>query len=163
MPREKATFGMFETIGDLAARGQGMTIGGDPEFFERPEWIAVRDTYGLRFTARRNFSPTFMYNALKSGEADVIGAYTSDGRIAADNLVILDDPEGAFPNYDAIVLIAPETSEDARLLEVLRPLVGAIDVEAMREANLSADREDNKLSFDEAARRLAQRAGLESP
>ncbi len=163
MPREKATFGMFETIGDLAARGQGMTIGGDPEFFERPEWIAVRDTYGLRFAARRNFSPTFMYNALRSGEADVIGAYTSDGRIAADDLVILDDPEGAFPNYDAIVLVAPETSEDARLLEVLRPLVGAIDVEAMREANLSVDREDNKLSFDEAARRLAQCAGLESP
>jgi osmoprotectant transport system permease protein len=163
MPREKATFGMFETIGDLAARGQGMTIGGDPEFFERPEWIAVRDTYGLRFAARRNFSPTFMYNALRSGEADIIGAYTSDGRIAADDLVILDDPEGAFPNYDAIVLVAPETGEDARLLEVLRPLVGAIDVEAMREANLSVDRESNKLSFDEAARRLAQRAGLGAP
>ena len=67
-----------------------MTIGGDPEFFERPEWIAVRDAYGLRFAAQRNFSPTFMYNALTSGEADVIGAYTSDGRIAADDLVILD-------------------------------------------------------------------------
>ena len=68
-----------------------MTIGGDPEFFERPEWIAVREAYGLRFAARRNFSPTFMYNALTSGEADVIGAYTSDGRIAADDLVILDE------------------------------------------------------------------------
>ncbi|MEC8837942.1 MAG: ABC transporter permease/substrate-binding protein, partial [Pseudomonadota bacterium] len=62
MPRARAEAGGFAAIGDLAARGQGMTIGGDPEFFERPEWIAVRDAYGLRFAAQRNFSPTFMYN-----------------------------------------------------------------------------------------------------
>ncbi|WP_370191769.1 ABC transporter permease/substrate-binding protein [Qipengyuania sp.] len=163
MPRAAAASAGISGIGDLATKGQGMTIGGDPEFFERPEWIAVRDTYGLRFAARRNFAPTFMYNALQSGEADVIGAYTSDGRIAADDLVILDDPQGAFPNYDAIVLLAPETGKDERLLEALRPLVGAIDVAAMREANLSVDREENKVSFEEAARRLAQRAGVETP
>ena len=90
----------------------------------------------------------------------MIGAYTSDGRIAADDLVILDDPEGALPNYDAILLVSPQASRDARLLEVLMPLVGAIDVEAMRAANLSVDREDDKLSFGEAATRLAQRVGL---
>ncbi len=82
----------LRSIADLAGAAPGMTIGGDPEFFERPEWVAVRDAYGLDFAARRNFSPTFMYNALQSGEADVIGAYTSDGRIAADGLVVLDDP-----------------------------------------------------------------------
>ena len=160
MPRRAAEGGGFASIGDLAARSGAMTIGGDPEFFERPEWIAVRDAYGLRFARQRNYAPTFMYNALKSGEADVIGAYTSDGRVAADDLVILADPEAAFPNYDAIVLVAPETGKDARLMEVLDPLVGAIPVQAMREANLSVDRDEDKLSFDEAARRLAARAGL---
>ena len=138
----------------------GMTIGGDPEFFERPEWIAVRDAYGLRFAAQRNFSPTFMYNALQSGEADVIGAYTSDGRIAADDLVFLDDPEGAFPNYDAIILLSPETGADPDIVAALQPLVGAIDVEAMRAANLSVDRDNDKLSFAEAARQLAARISL---
>ncbi|MBO6527476.1 ABC transporter permease/substrate-binding protein [Erythrobacter sp.] len=160
MPRAKAEAGSFESIGDLAARAPRMIIGGDPEFFERPDWFGVRDTYGLRFAERRNFSPTFMYNALQSGEADVIGAYTSDGRIAADDLVFLDDPEGAFPNYDAIVLLSPETGAHERIVTALSPLVGAIDVEAMRAANLSVDREEDQLSFDEAARRLAQRVGL---
>ena len=160
MQREVAHFGMFNDIGDLAARGQAMTIGGDPEFFERPEWEAVRNAYGLRFAAQRNFSPTFMYNALKSGEADVIGAYTSDGRIAADDLVFLDDPERAFPNYDAIILLSPEASEDEGIAVALSPLVGAIDVAAMREANLSVDRDEDKLTFEEAARRLAKRIGL---
>ena len=160
MPRAKAAQGGVRSIGDLAVRAQSLTIGGDPEFFERPEWVSVRNAYGLRFADQRTFSPTFMYNALRSGEADVIGAYTSDGRIAADDLVILDDPEGALPNYDAILLVSPQASRDARLLAVLRPLVGAIDVEAMRAANLSVDREDDKLSFGEAATRLAQRVGL---
>jgi osmoprotectant transport system permease protein len=100
-----------------------------------------------------------MYNALTSGEADVIGAYTSDGRIAADDLVILDDPEGAFPNYDAIILLAPQTGTDDALVGALEPLIGAIGVEAMREANYSVDRDEDKLSFGEAARRLAERIG----
>ena len=160
MQREVATTGEFNSISDIAQRGQAMVIGGDPEFFERPEWIAVRDAYGLRFAGQRNFSPTFMYNALQSGEADVIGAYTSDGRIVADNLVILDDPRGAFPNYDAVLLLSPQASADAALVSALEPLIDAIDVGAMREANYSVDREDDKLSFDEAARRLADQIGL---
>ena len=157
---EVATFGQFVSIADVAERGQAMVIGGDPEFFERPEWIAVRDAYGLRFADQRTFSPTFMYNALLSGEADIIGAYTSDGRIEADNLYILKDPRGAFPNYDAVILLSPDTAERSDIIATLRPLIGAIDVEAMREANYSVDREDDKLGFDAAARLLAARAGL---
>ncbi|MEM8725853.1 MAG: ABC transporter permease/substrate-binding protein, partial [Pseudomonadota bacterium] len=72
-----------KSLEDLVPVAPQLTVGGDPEFFERPEWIAVRDAYGMRFGETRNFSPTFMYNALRSGEADVISAYTSDGRIAA--------------------------------------------------------------------------------
>ncbi len=160
MPATAAREGLIENIDDLAPVSSRLTIGGDPEFFERPEWIAVREAYGLRFAETRNFSPTFMYNALKSGEADVIGAYTSDGRIAADDLTILADPRRAFPNYDAIVLLSPDTGRNADLVAALTPLIGAIDVEAMREANLAVDREDNKSGFDEAARMLAERAGL---
>ena len=160
VPMERAQADKLASIEDLARLAPQMTIGGDPEFFERPEWIAVRDAYGLRFGNRRNFSPTFMYNALRSGEANVIGAYTSDGRIAADNLVILEDPKRAFPNYDAIILMSPTAGADAGLVRALTPLVGAITVDAMRKANLSVDRADNKLTFDEAARQLAAQAGL---
>lgn len=160
IPAEVSRMRGIESIEDLANVAPELTVGGDPEFFERPEWIAVRDAYGLRFAEQRNFSPTFMYNALQSGEADVIGAYTSDGRIEADNLFILADPRGAFPNYDAVLLLSPEAARDEALVAALQPLVDAIDVEAMREANYAVDREEDKLSFDEAARLLAERAGL---
>ena len=160
MPREKAVFGEFNSIADLGARGKGMTMGGDPEWFERPEWAAVRDAYGLEFR-QRNFAPTFMYDALKSGEADVISAYTSDGRIAADNLVILADPKGALPSYDAMVMLSPQRSGDARLKAAIAPLLGKIDVELMRKANLAVDRSDErKMAPDEAAAMIAERLGL---
>jgi len=155
MRQDRARQFGVETLADLASVAPRLTMGGDPEFFERPEWVAVRDAYGLRFADLRNFSPTFMYNALRSGEADVISAYTSDGRIAADNLVILADPEGALPSYDAVLMLSEEAAANERLRAALRPLLGSITVEAMRRANYAVDRADNKLGFDAAARQLA--------
>ncbi|MEL7198079.1 MAG: ABC transporter permease/substrate-binding protein [Pseudomonadota bacterium] len=149
------------SLEDLVPVAGQLTIGGDPEFFERPEWIAVRDTYGLRVGETRNFSPTFMYNALKSGEADAISAYTSDGRIAADRLVVLDDPREALPSYDAMLMMSPRIAEDEGVVAALGPLIGAISVEAMREANYAVDRGDEgKMSPKAAAEQLASKIGL---
>ncbi|MDG6079197.1 ABC transporter permease subunit [Erythrobacter litoralis] len=156
MRRDRAQALAVESLADLAGTSSSLTMGGDPEFFERPEWISVRGAYGLRFANLRNFSPTFMYNALQSGEADVISAYTSDGRIAADDLVILADPEGALPSYDAVLMLSERAAGNERLTAALRPLLDSISVEAMRRANYSVDRAENKLSFDEAARELAR-------
>jgi osmoprotectant transport system permease protein len=139
------------SLTDLVGKAPQLTVGGDPEFFERPEWLAVRDAYGLRFGQSRNFAPTFMYNALASGEADVISAYTSDGRIAADKLVVLADPKGALPSYDALLMLSPRIAEDKGVIAALEPLLGAISVEAMREANLAVDREDAKKLTPKAA------------
>lgn len=73
---------------------------------------------------------------------------------------MLEDPKGAFPSYDALVLIAPETAKDAKLVAALKPLVGRIDVAAMREANYAVDRSESKLTPREAAEALAKRIGL---
>ncbi|UUX98009.1 ABC transporter permease/substrate-binding protein [Sphingomonas sp. J315] len=150
----------ISTLADLAAQAPQLNLATDVEFLERPEWRAVRDAYGLRFRSARPYQPTFMYRALASGTADVIPAFSSDGRIAADKLTVLDDPKGAIPGYDAILLVAPDRAGDSRFAAVLRPLVGAIPVEAMREANLMVDRDADKRSPDQAARWLAAKVGL---
>jgi osmoprotectant transport system permease protein len=91
----------------------------------------------------------------------VISAYTSDGRIAADKLVVLEDPEGALPSYDAMIMLSPRISGDEGVTAALKPLLGAISVEAMREANLAVDREDaRKLTPKQAAEGLAEAAGF---
>ncbi len=150
-----------DSLEDLVPVASRLTVGGDPEFFERPEWISVREAYGLSFGETRNFSPTFMYNALRSGEADVISAYTSDGRIAADRLVVLQDPREALPSYDAMLMLSPRIADDEGIAAVLKPLIGSISVEAMREANFAVDREgEGKLSPAQAADELAAKIGL---
>lgn len=141
-------------LADLARAAPQLTMGTDPEFLERPEWRSVRSTYGIAFKGTRSFSPSFMYNALASDQADVITAYTSDGRIAADRLVVLADPKQAIPGYDALLIINAERAKDDRLIGALRPLIGRIDVTAMRAANYRVDREAGKQTPSEAARWL---------
>lgn len=140
------------TLADLAPHAQDLILGGDLEFLDRPEWAAIRDSYALRFAHIRAFSPTFMYDALKSGDADVISAFSSDGRIAADRLVVLSDPKGVIPGYDALLLIGPHARRDPRLVAALMPLVNAIPADTMRRANLMVDGE--KRSPDDAAKWL---------
>ena len=154
MRRDRAQALGIRTLADLAAKAPQLTMGGDLEFFSRPEWASVETTYGLRFKAKRQFQPTFMYRALGSGEADVISAFSSDGRIAADDLVVLGDPKGALPPYDAVLLIAPGRADDAKLRAALAGLDGAITVEAMQKANFSVDRDAGKVSPTQAAKVL---------
>ena len=127
------------TLADLTQFAPSLTLGGDLEFLDRPEWAAIRKGYALEFANTRAFSPTFMYDALKSGDADVISAFSSDGRIAADGLVVLSDPRGVIPGYDALILLGGKASRDARLVAALKPLLGAIDADTMRHANLMVD------------------------
>jgi osmoprotectant transport system permease protein len=136
---------------DLARAAPDLRLGADLEFLDRPEWRAMRDAYGIRFAATERFTPSFMYRALASGRVDAISAFSSDGRIAADHLTVLTDPKGAIPGYDAILMIAPRKANDPRLISALRPLIGAISVEAMREANYRVDRDTDKQSPDQAA------------
>ena len=150
-----ATLGI-SSLADLARRSPELTLGSDIEFLSRPEWKAVDAAYGFDFKAKRSFQPTFMYRALSGGEADAISAFSSDGRIAADGLVVLSDPKGALPPYDAVILISPRRAGDQTLLEALRPLVGSIPVEAMRAANFSVDRDRDKATPAQAARTLAR-------
>jgi len=143
------------SLDDLAQHSGQLRLGADLEFLSRPEWAAIQGAYGLRFEGQQSYNPTFMYRALESGDADVISAFSSDGRISADHLVTLTDPRSATPAYDAVVLISPRRAHDQRLIGALRPLIGAIPVEQMRQANLTVDRDADKKTPAEAARQLA--------
>ncbi len=150
----------IESLADLVDAAPGLTLGSDLEFLERPEWTAVRKAYPLRFKATTPYAPTFMYRALASGGADVISAFSSDGRIAADRLTVLSDPRHAIPSYNALLMVAPARAKDAKFVAALTPLVGRIPVSAMREANYQVDRDADKRTPEQAADWLATRIGL---
>ena len=91
---------------------------------------------------------------------DVITAYTSDGRITRFDLVVLDDNRSVFPPYEAVLLLSPKAARRAPLIERLQWLIGAIDVEAMRRANLMVDVENQSIA---AAARWLRQTALETP
>jgi len=160
MRQQRASELGISRIDDLARRAGELSLGSDIEFLDRPEWAALKQSYGLQFRQQFSYNPTFMYRALADGTVDVISAYSSDGRIAADDLTVLEDPHHAVPNYDAVVLMAPKRADDPVLRRALQPLIGALSVEKMRAANYEVDKEVGKMSPAQAAAGLAKSIGL---
>lgn len=138
--RETAERLGLRTLVDLARHASSLAIGGDYEFFGRREWDALQRAYGLRFARSTSFDPSLLYEAAARGEVDVISAFSSDGRIAAYDLVVLADPASALPPYDAMVLLGPRVANDRRVACALAGL--RISLAAMQRANARVDRQE---------------------
>ncbi len=149
MPRQQAAELGIITIRDLSRHAPTLRMGSDYEFYGRPEWKGLRDRYGLAFRQLRTFDPTLMYAAVKEGEVDVISAYSTDGRILLYDLQILEDPLGALPPYDAVLLLSGEAARRHDLVQALDGLFGVLDDDAVRRANKMVDIDG--ASVDEAA------------
>ena len=126
-------------IGNLTPVAKDLRIGGDPEFFGRPEWQRVRNLYALSDITEVGMDSTFMYQAVADGQVDVAAGFSTDGRIEAFDLAVLNDPKEAFPPYDAVLLLSPRAAKNRDLVHVLEPLLNQISVAAMRTANRRVD------------------------
>ncbi len=139
MRRDQAERLGIESIYDLREHAGELTIGGDYEWFSRPEWAAVQSAYGLNFAAERSFDPSLMYEAVRAGDADVITAFSSDGRIEAFDLTVLSDPLAALPPYDATLLLGPRVAGSDAVVGALSGMVGTIDLATMQRINAIVD------------------------
>jgi osmoprotectant transport system permease protein len=151
MRRERARELGIGTIADLSMRARELALGSDYEFLQRPEWKRLEDSYRLSFARTTSYDPSFMYPAVAGGQVDLITAFSSDGRIDELDLVVLADPARAFPPYDAVLLLSPRAAEQAAVVRALEPLVGAIPVQRMRQANQMVDRDQDKRTPEQAA------------
>jgi osmoprotectant transport system permease protein len=128
------------TIADLGSASD-RAFGGDYEFFARPEWRAIRAAYGLAPRELRTMDPSLLYSALAAGAVDVIAGYTTDGRIESMGLRALEDPRGAIPPYDAIVLASSSAiASRPEIMNRFRALAGSVDAATMRRWNAAVDR-----------------------
>jgi osmoprotectant transport system permease protein len=159
MRRAEAARLGIRSLDDLAASAPHLRLASDIEFLTRPEWRSVADAYHIRFAATRSYNPTFMYRAIVDGSADVLSAFSSDGRIAALDLITLADPRGALPSYEAVLLLSPRRAHDSTFIAALQPLIGTIPIDRMRQANLMVDRDSDKRTPAEAARWLLKKDG----
>ncbi len=136
MQRTRARELGITSVSELAREAPRLELGADYEFLARPEWRALAESYGLSFRASRSMDPSLMYEALVRGQVDVISAFSSDGRIAALDLVLLREERGVIPPYDAVVLVGPRLArERPEVMRALRDLDGAIDARTMQRLN----------------------------
>jgi osmoprotectant transport system permease protein len=153
MRREAAERLGIRRVSELAPRARELKVGGDYEIFQRPEWRSIEQAYGLAFAEQRSMDPSLMYEAVKTGQVDVISAYSTDGRIAAYDLRVLEDDRRAIPPYDAVVLVSQRLArERPEAVRALRGLAGSIDAERMRRMNAAVD--DAKEAPSEVAERF---------
>jgi osmoprotectant transport system permease protein len=153
MRRDRAAALGVRTLADLSRVSSQLALGGDYEFFSRGEWSAVQRTYDLRFDRQVSFDPTLLYDAVGRGDVDAIAAFSSDGRIAANGLVVLEDPRAALPPYDAMILLASRIANDRRIVCVLAGV--RVSIDDMRHANAMVDAD--RRTPAEAAAWLASR------
>lgn len=145
-------------ISDLVRYAPGLKVGADYELFQRPEWRSIEHAYGLTFAEQRSMDPSLMYEAMKSSAVDVIGAFSTDGRIVSYDLVVLEDDRGAIPPYDAVVLAGSRLGrEHPEVIRALRGLEGKIDAAEMRRMNAEVD--DGKGLPASVAERFLRRIG----
>lgn len=132
----------------------------DAEFYTRPDgYQGLCEHYGFRFPASRQMDPGLMYKAAADGAVDVINAFSTDGRIDAFELVVLEDDRKFFPPYYAAPLIRRETLEQHPQLEnLLNSLAGTLSDATMRRLNYAVDEHGEKAST--VARRFLVRQGL---
>jgi len=129
------------TISDLQPHAPELQFGATQEFFGRPDGLdGLVERYGLDFADERGMDPGLVYEAVANDEIDVTAAFSTDGRIYAFNLVVLQDDLGFFPPYFAAPVVREDIlSEDPRIAEVMNQLAGRIDDQTMADLNLRVD------------------------
>ena len=129
-------------VSDLKKVKDKIKVGVDTAWITRKGdgYEAFKDSYGFKFKEIYPMQVGLVYTALASGEMDVVLGYSTDGKIASYDLVLLEDDMKLFPPYDCS-LVATEDIIDKypEANSALSKLSGKIDTKTMQELNRRAD------------------------
>lgn len=142
----------IESIGDLAEYlrtnpNADFQAAFDGEFYARPDgYKGLVKHYDFDFPNKpKQMDAGLMYRACAEGQADVICAFATDGRIAAYDLKVLEDDQNFFPPYYAAPLVRRDALDaHPELLNALNSLAGRLSDDTMRELNYRVDEEGVK-------------------
>ena len=131
----------LKTISDAAKYSHQWQAGFGHDFMVRADgYPGFSHTYALNFADVKDMSLDLTYTALASRKVDMIAGNSTDGRIAALDLVQLEDDRHYFPPYEAVFLTRRDSLARVPALgKVLQELAGAISTEEMRKLNLEVD------------------------
>ncbi|MGZ8397633.1 MAG: glycine betaine ABC transporter substrate-binding protein [Gemmatimonadales bacterium] len=135
--RETARKLNLATLSDLARVSRTLRAGLTPDFIGRADGLpGLEKAYGVHFGSVRALLAAVKYQALASGEVDVIDGYSTDGFIARYDLVVLEDDQHFFPPYEAAALVSPDFQRNSpAAVAALTELSGLLTETDMRRLN----------------------------
>jgi len=115
----------------------------DTEFANRSDGLAgMVERYGLNLTRKniRQMDAGLVYTALRNAQVFAGLVYTTDGRLNAFKLKLLEDDKHYFPDYTAAPVVR-QAFLDAhpQLAAQLKPLAELFDDQTMRQLNARVD------------------------
>jgi osmoprotectant transport system substrate-binding protein len=152
----------LKTISDAAPHAHDWRAGFGFEFMERPDgYPGLSRVYGLTFAEPpRILDLGLLYRALLEKQVDIVAGNSTDGLLAARDLVQLEDDRHYFPPYDAVPVARPETlTRNPEARAALLDLAGKINDEEMRKMNYAVDGEHRDAA--EVARDFLHAKGLD--
>ena len=126
----------IKTISDLAAVSDQLLLGTGQEWLNRSDaYPAMQELYGVDFKVV-TLDYGLWYQSLINKEIDLIVPYSTDGKLAAYDLVLLEDDKQLFPPYYAAPIIRDEVlKEHPELKDALNKLSNQIDEAEMQKLN----------------------------
>jgi osmoprotectant transport system permease protein len=138
MRRDVAAARGIATISDLRNH-PALRFGLTHEFIERRDgWRPLAARYQLPSVDLKGIDHGLGYEAVRSGSIDVKDAYSTDAKIAENDLIALTDDLGFFPQYKAVFLYRLSLSQQG--VAALQKLTGTIDEQRMIRLNAEAER-----------------------
>jgi osmoprotectant transport system substrate-binding protein len=147
----------LKTIDDAARYTPQWRAGFGYEFMERPDgYEDLAKVYGLQFnTPPRILDLGLLYRALLSQQVDIVAGNSTDGLIAARDLVVLEDDKHYFPPYEAVPVVRPDALNRFPGMDAaIKELAGKISDQEMRRMNYAVDGEHRDTA--EVAREFLQ-------
>jgi osmoprotectant transport system substrate-binding protein len=152
----------ISTLSEAAPYARTWRAGFGYEFMERPDgYPGLARVYGLRFASTpRILDLGLLYRALLEKQVDLVAGNSTDGLIAARDLVILADDKHYFPPYEAVPIVRQDTfARHPEVRAAVAELAGRISDAEMQKMNYAVAGEDRDTA--EVAREFLHAQGLE--
>jgi osmoprotectant transport system substrate-binding protein len=150
------------TLSDLAALGDPIKLGAPPDCEGRADCEGgLTKVYGLKITeiVPLDFASAQVKDAVKKGDVTMGETGTTDGTLAADGLVLLEDDKGIQPAQNLTPAVnADFLKANPDLEDIFNKLSAALTTDDLAQMNLKVDAERQKP--EDVAQQFLQDKGL---
>ena len=154
----------IERISDLKDTARRLTLSGSTECRSRTDCkLGLERTYGLTFKRYLVTELEDRHSVLTRGRADVSIVFSTDGQIAADDLLVLEDDRKLFPPYNVSLIVNDEAAQAAGpdLPKIVEQVQQDLSTKVMQELNSRVDLDKEKPV--EVARAYLEQFGYIAP